>query len=162
MVHASSPKASMSLLVVAVGQLAGISGCESQSRTIEYVVPVGYRGVFLVVEDPSSNGWPTATPTGIRLSIPDDGVLILDEFPETYEYHQSIARFADGTTIPSGDGAPAGSVQFLVLQSSTRGNLTVHWYAVGTRGQIEDRFRAEIVEESLRNRLRGDGGKRAL
>jgi len=93
------------MLRVLIGMLVAfmflaITGCQSRSDHIHFVIPDGFRGAIVIYIN---------QPDGIRLkknagvytcTIPDNGILKLADKGPFYEWHEVSAAFTNGDPIP--------------------------------------------------------------
>jgi hypothetical protein len=66
---------------------------------VEFVVPNGFHGVFVVKEDPVSGAAPEREGDLVRYVIPESGVLITADAEPLLNWHTPSARFANGEKI---------------------------------------------------------------
>jgi hypothetical protein len=118
-----------------------ITGCQSRSDRIHFVIPDGFRGGILIYVN---------QPEGIKLKknagvytccIPDNGILrIVDDGP-FFEWHKVSAAFMNGDPLPVANEPqllPKETVAFWTYGSRQKGDGPVCVYAfVGTKAENE-------------------------
>ncbi len=85
------------LLVIAV---AAATGCSGSGRPIEYIVPDGHRGRVWVLYDPAAPELPVVDGR-YRATFPADGVLRVGSMRPFGQWHETTARYTDGTPLPA-------------------------------------------------------------
>ena len=76
---------------------------------VEYVVPDGFHGIFVVQYDPSHGTPPERNGDFARYRIPESGLLLTTDVSVLYEWHAESATYASGKKVddrlgPSGEG----------------------------------------------------------
>jgi len=131
-----SPAAS--LLTLAVLALAG--GCGWQTREIEFVVPDGFSGPFIIID--GDGGQSGAFRDGkLTLTVPDTRILVVDDDSAFSEWTTRTARYANGDVLAI-DNEFEGSLTALRgggHSSGVHGELIIpphHTYYVGTESEL--------------------------
>jgi len=92
------------LAAIAIGILVAAVYSMNRSRdyTIELVIPNNYRGVIVIEQDTDLGTEPVVRDGSTYVyAVPDSGTLLVKSFDLFEEYHFTIARYADGRTIPT-------------------------------------------------------------
>src|SRR5262245_27574110 len=87
-------------VAVTLAVLLGLCSCQSRSSktTFHFRLPTEYRGVFAIVEDPKNSFVVAEDSDGVLdIVVPADGVLFVRSLPQIYQWHKTIATFADGS-----------------------------------------------------------------
>jgi hypothetical protein len=127
-----------------------LAGCSDSGPPVDIVVPKGFTGpVWIVLE---SDGQDIPLVNGrYQVVIPADGVLRVRSFRPFERWHQSAARYDDGTPLPEADGANASGPDAVALRGggsavTTRDGKEIRWmpYFVGTARQYRERPATEF------------------
>lgn len=86
--------------LIIVFLVAVFRGDRSAGVRIEFVVPNGFHGIFVVEEDAESGSPPQEVDGVVRYVIPKSGVLITTDAESFYDWHSESARYANGQEIP--------------------------------------------------------------
>jgi len=126
--------------------------------TVEFVVPDGYRGRFVLFVDPI-NGVALRQRDGVvTIDIPVSGVLRIKDDSILARWHTPKARYQDGTPIlyePNGKAKP-GEAMLLGAGSSEvdEDGTRIHWNYVGTRADYDQGIGITAVEEECAKQIK--------
>jgi hypothetical protein len=90
------------LCVVGVVVLNVFAGCERKALCVHFIIPIGYRGAFLVHTGQSSGVLLQEKDGVVTCVIPKSGVLDVRGDGPFYYWHTVRASFDNGTPIPIG------------------------------------------------------------
>ena len=106
-------------------------GCSMEPRSLVYVFPDNFHGIFKARADP--NGVPVRPQsTTITLSIPPSGVLLVKGELPNRRWYSTSARFVSGKVIPISEPAHPLSKDELALRSVGSKAAYEDWFVVGT------------------------------
>jgi hypothetical protein len=71
-----------------------------QSAVVLFVVPAGFRGVFVIEEDPAGGVPPVIEGTSTIYKIPASGKLLTTTIGPLEEWHTPEGRYDNGATLP--------------------------------------------------------------
>lgn len=75
---------------------------DSGNYVLCFVVPNGYRGVFVIKLDEADGEPSPPLINGVReVRVPPSGVVIFQDIGFFAEWHTTVARYYDGTTLPT-------------------------------------------------------------
>ncbi len=130
-------------LVLLLLLLAGCRGGNEPS--VEIVVPKGFTGSVWIMQDPGGQDIPLVN-SRYQVVIPGDGVLRVRSLGPFEQWHESSARFDDGSPLPEAYNVPAGGPDVVALRGgdsavTQRDGKDVRWmsYFVGTLKQYSKR-----------------------
>jgi hypothetical protein len=76
-------------------------GMPERSRIVIFVVPHGFRGVFVIEENPAAGVPPLVQGNVTTYTIPRSGKLLTTTIDPLTEWHSVEARYDDGTALPN-------------------------------------------------------------
>jgi len=111
----------------------------STIRNIKFILPAGFRSVFIVAEDrdaPSARRENEVT----VYEIPEDGLLRTNTVQPLREWHSATAMFSDGRPLTVATGGPIEpydkvEIQLRSLYSDANGRT---YFLVGTESEQAD------------------------
>lgn len=124
------------------------------SGTVEFVVPDGTTGGFLLRESSDGVAWRR---DGFveAVDVPASGVVLVDTSGPVHRWHVSRARFAGGAPLEREHVSDAmkrpedGVVRFYGCWSDDRGD---DYYFVGTRSALRSVYRANRIAPGMQMR----------
>src|SRR5262249_46557668 len=131
--HAMSTLVNMVRFVLWILVICMIGGCKAESPRVHFILPNGYRGLFVITTQ--ADGARLQTSEGrIVLAIPENGNLAIRDSAVLFEWHSVSAAFADETQIRFGDhdNLPADSVACWDVGNETDRPDKPIWYFIGT------------------------------
>lgn len=99
---------------------------------VEFVVPDGFHGIFVVKEDWKSGLPPERTDSIVRYVIPKSGVLITTDTSPLFVWHSESAKYSSGRRIPDPAGLPGKRHILIGLTSDSLGRNT---FLIGTKAE---------------------------
>ncbi len=126
--------------------LLPLTGCVGgNGPAVEIVVPKGFTGSVWIMLDPGAQDIPLVNGR-YEVVIPGDGVLRVRSFRPFAQWHESSARYDDGSPLPEAYKVPAGGPDIVALRGgdsavTQRDGKDVRWmsYFVGTLKQYSKR-----------------------
>lgn len=118
--------------------IVSFSGCfEENEWVLEIVLPQGYHGVFKIVEDSKNKITPQRREENmLTITVPDDGIVTLKKVEQFDDWHSTIVRYEDGTTITDANfyELDSSALGFYSLWSDDKNNI---YYLIGTKKEYE-------------------------
>jgi hypothetical protein len=107
---------------------------------IKFVIPKGFRGAFVVEEDPDAGPAPKDSDGAWVYSIGADGRLRARTVAPFRSWHETIAAYSDGTKIEFSSIGPIepykdATVKLRTLFADSDGR---HYFLVGTEEELAD------------------------
>jgi hypothetical protein len=123
-----------------------IAGCvRGSGPPVDMVLPKGYTGPVWIMLDPDGQDIPLVNGR-YQVAIPADGTLRVQSFGPFQQFHQTSARYDDGSPLPPESGAnPAGPGVVALWGGGSavtkRNGREVRWmpYFVGTEAEFHAR-----------------------
>jgi hypothetical protein len=124
------------MVVMLLGGAVFLSGCGG-SACIKFVLPPGFRGPFIIMEDPNGRDG-TSTGNDLTITVPPSGIALIKDDALFFRDASRIAVFDDGAPLQletRGDGTT------IALRGGTHSSgLNIaphHEYYVGTADEYE-------------------------
>ena len=124
-------------LSIVASLLFSVCGC-SHSLTLEYVFPDGFSGIAKLRSNKPAGVSLVATNGFITLTFPPSGVLDIQGESPIHDWHNPIARYQSGETIPVVTPPNEVSNDAIALRSVGSKNNVEDWYFVGKLDGIHD------------------------
>lgn len=123
-----------------------LAGCGGGSGPpVDMVIPKGYTGPVRIILDPEGKDIQLVNGR-YQVVIPADGTLRVRSFGPFQQWHQSSARYDDGSPLPEWSGASPAGPNTVALRGggsamTHRDGKEVHWmpYFVGTEAEYRAR-----------------------
>ena len=123
-----------------------VTGCGGgRAPPVEFVVPKEFTGPIWIVLDPNGQEIPLVGDR-FQVVIPADGVLRVQTFQPFDRWHQSYARYDDGSVLREMSGDSPDGPQTLALRGGVsavtrRGGIEIRWisFFVGTAKEYGER-----------------------
>jgi len=118
--------------------IVSFSGCfEEKEWNLEIVLPQGYHGVFKIFEDSKNKITPQRHEGNmLTITVPDDGIVTLKKIKKFDDWHSTIVRYEDGTTITDANfyELDSNALGFYSLWSDDKNNI---YYLIGTKKEYQ-------------------------
>jgi hypothetical protein len=121
------------------------AGCSDSGPSVEIVVPKGFTGPVWIMLDPDGQDIPLVNGR-YQVVFPADGVLRARSFRPFERWHQSSARYDDGTPLPEASGGTPAEPDAVAVRGggsvvTRRDGKEIRWmpYFVGTAKQYSER-----------------------
>jgi hypothetical protein len=123
-----------------------IAGCRGgNGPAVDIVVPKGFTGSVWIMLDSGAQEIPLVNGR-YEVVIPGDGVLRVRSFLPFEQWHESSARYDDGSALPEADEVNPGGADIVALRGgdiavTQRAGKDVRWmnYFVGTQKDYSKR-----------------------
>ena len=106
-------------------------GCNDQGIQIEYVIPNDFRGIDKLRGE-TIDGESGHDSRRVVLRFPASGMLRIRRPLPTLEWHNPVAYYEDGRSIPVTSPILSVSEDVVALRSVGRKDNVEDWYVVGT------------------------------
>jgi hypothetical protein len=117
----------------------------ANSTKLHFVVPKGFRGMFVVVEDKEAD--PISSTQGAWvLKIPSDGQLRTSSTELFCQWHTATSSFSDGTTLPVKTSTAVspfkdGKTELRYLDTDSNGRAS---FFVGTESEYAEALKMRL------------------
>ncbi len=130
--------------IVAFLALILLHGCSEKQSEVQFIVPDGFRGEILIIED-NENGLDNSGENGVyKYVIPKNGRLLVKSFEPFRKWHQERTSFANGDVIANENTQGNNhKIRFFgggVTRDQTNPHATRVYY-VGTKEEAEKYFK---------------------
>ena len=136
-----------------------LPGCEKDDLMVQYVVPDGYHGYFLVVRDAEHGQTPIRTGARVTLIIPQAGLLAIRDDSFFYGWHSESARSYSGQKLNVHGPDRHGPDEIVLWPLDTTDHKAR--YLVGTKREYDEYYRrmdtTDPVGEGVRRFEQGTG-----
>lgn len=99
---------------------------------VEFVVPDGFHGIFVIKEDRKNGIPPEWTDNSVRYIIPKSGVLITTDTSPLDVWHSESAKYSSGRQIPDPAGVPRKRHILIQLTYDSLGRNT---FLIGSKSE---------------------------
>ena len=134
----------MMLMLVCASLVLLLSTCIDLGNdpNIEFVVPDGFHGVFVIKHDELAGTPPERSGNLIRYKIPKSGVLKTSDIEPLRVWHSESARYASGKKVPQLTGDPGEQRILYALDTDDRGQRA---WLIGTKADAGKYWKDRVV-----------------
>ena len=109
-------------MVLLVGLLVRLN--RQRQYNVEFIVPDGFHGIFVIQEDRKNGVPPERIGTKIRYVIPKSGTLVTTDTSPLDAWHAESAKYSSGRSIPDQAGLQGKGHILITLIYDSSGRTT--------------------------------------
>jgi hypothetical protein len=117
-------------------------GPERSGLPVEFIVPDGFHGIFVIKEDRNSGAKPEYVEGRVRYTVPVSGVLHTADVRPLRRWHSESAKYLGGKVIPNAMTATAEDHVLYPLTSDNDGQIT---YLIGTKHEYDKYWKDFVI-----------------